>query len=224
VPWSFNFGKSLPHHRRQDFPRKKPAGQVPRPRTGDTHISPTNLRLHLVTTPDTDTDATPKDTAAMPCIRTLPRLVLAALSAPLAGALLVAPGSPCSTSCGNELSSSSPAEMVCREDAYTSSSAGIVFGNCVKCETSSTYATESGKQSDLQALTCKLQQQRSAAPKAANLGSGLTSHPKTICVSTWASVCGATWRIKMSKTLHVRRGEFLHLGLGATNHGLCRHS
>ncbi|KAK0626307.1 hypothetical protein B0T14DRAFT_391954, partial [Immersiella caudata] len=83
-------------------------------------------------------------------------LALAALSAPLAGALLVAPGSPCSTSCGNELSSSSPAEMVCREDAYKSSSAGIVFSNCVKCETSSTYATESGTQSDLQALTYNL--------------------------------------------------------------------
>lgn len=46
--------------------------------------------------------------------------------------------------------------MVCNTDALTTSSAGIVFENCIKCQTSSTYATASGQQSDLKALTYNL--------------------------------------------------------------------
>lgn len=71
--------------------------------------------------------------------------VAVAFSAPPTGALMVAPGSPCSTSCGNVLSSTSPDEMVCQESNYPSSSAGIVFQNCIKCETGSTYASEKGE-------------------------------------------------------------------------------
>lgn len=73
--------------------------------------------------------------------------------APVAVALMVAPGSPCSTPCGNTLSSTGPGELVCTEGGYTGSSAGTVFQNCINCELTSPYA--SGDVTDAQYLLCK---------------------------------------------------------------------
>ncbi|KAI0471781.1 hypothetical protein GGR56DRAFT_91474 [Xylariaceae sp. FL0804] len=71
---------------------------------------------------------------------------------PSAAALLVAPGSPCETSCGNVLSATTPDMIVCDDTAYASSSSGQVFQSCITCESTSTYSTTSGDRnvSDLQ--------------------------------------------------------------------------
>ncbi|KAK0719949.1 hypothetical protein B0H67DRAFT_486953 [Lasiosphaeris hirsuta] len=85
----------------------------------------------------------------------VPRIAVAAsISARLVAALIVSPGSPCSTSCGNVLGSTSPDEMVCDAASYSGKSAGIVFENCIKCETTSTYS--SGTQTDTQWLLYNL--------------------------------------------------------------------
>lgn len=54
-------------------------------------------------------------------------------------ALKVASGSPCSTDCGNVLASTSADEISCSKTDYTTSSAGVVFRNCVNCELTSTF-------------------------------------------------------------------------------------
>lgn len=51
-----------------------------------------------------------------------------AVAAPAARALLVAPGSPCSASCGNVLDSTSPADV----DCASSGAASQIFQGCVE--------------------------------------------------------------------------------------------
>ena len=82
-----------------------------------------------------------------------PRLAIAAaVSAPLAAALFVAPDSPCSKYCGNVLSSTATDEMPCNHGSLTSTSAGVVWEQCINCLVTSPYV--SGSKSDLQALLC----------------------------------------------------------------------
>ncbi|KAI1762813.1 hypothetical protein GGR53DRAFT_467961 [Hypoxylon sp. FL1150] len=69
-----------------------------------------------------------------------------------AAALLVANGSPCSTQCGNVLSSTTDDMIVCDESAYSTTTNGQVFEACIGCESTSSYSTTQGQQnvSDLQ--------------------------------------------------------------------------
>lgn len=74
-------------------------------------------------------------------------------------AILVAPGSPCASKCGNVLDKTSPDDLVCEEDQY-GSGAGLVFKSCLECQLGSSYVTESddfknGKDSDLQWMICE---------------------------------------------------------------------
>lgn len=68
-------------------------------------------------------------------------------------AILVVQGSPCDQYCGNVLSATHTDDLVCSESQYTSTSAGIVFEACTKCELTSNY-TANG-QTDLQWMACK---------------------------------------------------------------------
>lgn len=89
------------------------------------------------------------------------RLSLAALGLTTpALAILVAPGSPCASKCGNVLDKTSKDDIVCDEDGYDSG-AGLVFKSCLECELGSSYVTESdefksGKETDLQWMICEL--------------------------------------------------------------------
>ncbi|KAK0635498.1 hypothetical protein B0T17DRAFT_45596 [Bombardia bombarda] len=80
--------------------------------------------------------------------------VAVAFAAPQAAALLVAPDSPCSTSCGNVLSSTSGSDMACDAASYRGTTAGTVFESCITCETTSTYVSRN--QTDLQSLLYNL--------------------------------------------------------------------
>jgi len=80
-------------------------------------------------------------------------LVLITTFASSAVALLVTPDSPCEKNCGNVLSSTTGADIVCDESQYSLAPAGIVYQNCVGCEARSNFS-ENG-QSDLQWLLCK---------------------------------------------------------------------
>lgn len=78
-------------------------------------------------------------------------------------AILVAPGSPCASKCGNVLDKTSSDDLVCEEDQYDSG-AGLVFKSCVECQLSSSYVTESddfknGKDTDLQWMICEFSAQ-----------------------------------------------------------------
>jgi len=66
----------------------------------------------------------------------------------LAGAMLVASGSPCYLNCGNVLTNTTGSDMVCNENAISNS----VFQTCINCEITSTYSGKS--QTDLQWLLC----------------------------------------------------------------------
>src|SRR5690554_753406 len=75
-------------------------------------------------------------------------------------ALRVAPGSRCSTKCGNVLDSTSSESIVCKEEEYAAGD-GLVFEQCVNCELRSEHVVESqdfrsGKETDLQWMLCKL--------------------------------------------------------------------
>lgn len=85
--------------------------------------------------------------------------LLTTLLATPALAILVTPGSPCASKCGNVLDRTSADDLVCDEDAY-GSGAGAVFKSCVECELGSSYVAESdefsnGKESDLQWVLCE---------------------------------------------------------------------
>lgn len=71
--------------------------------------------------------------------------------APAASALLVAPGSPCATQCGNVLSSISGPDINCDANAYHVNQ-GVVFKNCIDCQLTSTYVHQN--QTDLQWMLC----------------------------------------------------------------------
>lgn len=74
--------------------------------------------------------------------------------APLAPALLVAPNSPCADQCGNVLTYDSGTDMTCSEEAYSTTTAGMVFENCINCQLNSRYAEQN--QTDLQWMLCAL--------------------------------------------------------------------
>lgn len=69
----------------------------------------------------------------------------------LSCALLVAPNSPCSASCGNVLTSTSGAEITCLDQDYASTTYGATFETCVNCEIASTYVDPQSGMTDLQA-------------------------------------------------------------------------
>ncbi|GJN85947.1 centromere/microtubule-binding protein cbf5 [Purpureocillium lilacinum] len=62
----------------------------------------------------------------------------AAIALPAAQAILVTPGSPCSTNCGNVLDSTSTDDIVCSEKSYVSAT-GQLFQGCVQCEMQSSF-------------------------------------------------------------------------------------
>ncbi|KAK0728209.1 hypothetical protein B0T26DRAFT_163552 [Lasiosphaeria miniovina] len=66
----------------------------------------------------------------------------------LADTLLVAPGSPCASVCGNELSSTSPDEIVCNDSGYKTTTAGSVWQQCITCQLTSAYYTQKNNKND----------------------------------------------------------------------------
>lgn len=73
-------------------------------------------------------------------------LLAAAAAAGLAEAVIVSPGSPCSSKCGNVPDSTAPDDIVCSQDAYAVE--GQLFQECVQCEVLSDHV--SSGQSDTQ--------------------------------------------------------------------------
>ncbi|UNI18960.1 hypothetical protein JDV02_005189 [Purpureocillium takamizusanense] len=79
--------------------------------------------------------------------------IAVSLALPAAQAILVAPGSPCSTNCGNVLDSTSPADLVCSEKSYASP-AGQLFQGCVQCELQSSFHRDN--KSDVESMLYNL--------------------------------------------------------------------
>jgi hypothetical protein len=65
-------------------------------------------------------------------------LSVAAAVLPAAEAVVVTPGSPCESNCGNVLGATAPDDLVCSQDAYAVGT-GEVFQSCVECEMMSGY-------------------------------------------------------------------------------------
>ncbi|KAK4100098.1 hypothetical protein N658DRAFT_428205 [Parathielavia hyrcaniae] len=85
----------------------------------------------------------------------IPRLsIAAAVSAPLAASLYVAPNSPCSRFCGNVLSSTAVDELPCDDGTLTGTSTGLVWEQCIDCLLTSEHV--SGDKTDLEALLYNL--------------------------------------------------------------------
>lgn len=80
---------------------------------------------------------------------TFTRSAAAAALVKSASAILVTSGSSCDQQCGNVLSATTPADIVCDQSNY-GSAAGVVFENCLNCEITSTYYTTNPNQSDQQ--------------------------------------------------------------------------
>ncbi|OAA40289.1 hypothetical protein NOR_05850 [Metarhizium rileyi] len=76
-------------------------------------------------------------------------ILLAALL-PAAQSILVPSASPCAPKCGNVLGSTSPDDLVCNQNSFSTDSTGQLFAGCVNCERSSTYY--SGNDSDIQSM------------------------------------------------------------------------
>ncbi|PHH87844.1 hypothetical protein CDD83_8331 [Cordyceps sp. RAO-2017] len=74
-------------------------------------------------------------------------------AAPAAQAILVAPGSPCSSGCGNVLDSTSTADLVCSTGAYAGAT-GQLFQGCVECEMRSRFSNRN--QSDVESMLYNL--------------------------------------------------------------------
>ena len=72
---------------------------------------------------------------------------------PAARALIIATGSPCAEECGNVLDSTSPEEIVCEQNEYTTTDAGDIFVNCLSCLSTSVYAAD-GNETDAQWMLC----------------------------------------------------------------------
>jgi hypothetical protein len=72
---------------------------------------------------------------------------------PAVKAIGVAPGSPCSTGCGNVLTSTSDTDLVCGQGSYTTNPTGQLFQSCLQCEQGSGYAA-SNNVSDTQWMLC----------------------------------------------------------------------
>lgn len=71
-------------------------------------------------------------------------------AAGLARAIIVAPGSPCATKCGNVLDGTAPDELTCAQDDYLTD--GHLFQECLECQLYSDYAGEG--QTDTQWALC----------------------------------------------------------------------
>lgn len=71
-------------------------------------------------------------------------------AAVLAEAVIVAPDSPCTTSCGNVLDATSTDDLVCSQDEYALQ--GNLFQKCVECELHSDYV--GGGETDQQWMLC----------------------------------------------------------------------
>ena len=80
--------------------------------------------------------------------------VVVALAASRGAAVGVAPSSPCAVQCGNDLSSTSGADLVCGDASY-GSQAGQTFEACVGCELDSAYVDAATGESDLHWLLCR---------------------------------------------------------------------
>ncbi|KAH8664183.1 hypothetical protein BX600DRAFT_294339 [Xylariales sp. PMI_506] len=80
-------------------------------------------------------------------------LAVGAVFLRFSAAVFVAAGSSCETQCGNVLSSTSQADVDCEESSFTNS-AGVVWENCLNCESTSTYytTTKNSTITDLQAM------------------------------------------------------------------------
>ena len=86
-------------------------------------------------------------------LRLTTTLGAASLALPATQAMLVAPGSPCSTSCSNVLDSTAPDELACAEGSYAAAT-GKLFQGCVVCEMRSAFHADN--RSDVQSMLCRL--------------------------------------------------------------------
>lgn len=86
-------------------------------------------------------------------MRTASAFAIAWAALPAARALVVTPGSDCETKCGNVLDSTSPDEIVCKQQDYSTTDAGKMFTDCLTCLEHSVY-TQDGKQTDTQWMLC----------------------------------------------------------------------
>lgn len=84
----------------------------------------------------------------------LARVLALGLCLGQATAIHVATGSQCQSLCGNVHDSTSPDDVVCKENEYANSAAGMVFQQCTTCQLGSDYV--SGRESDLQWLLYNL--------------------------------------------------------------------
>ncbi|KJZ74221.1 hypothetical protein HIM_06452 [Hirsutella minnesotensis 3608] len=72
-----------------------------------------------------------------------------AAALPVAQAILASPDSPCSTTCGNVLDSTSPADLVCDRGGF-SGTTGQLFQGCLECEMHSGF--HDGNRSDVKSM------------------------------------------------------------------------
>ncbi|KAM4056154.1 centromere/microtubule binding protein cbf5-like protein [Hirsutella rhossiliensis] len=105
-----------------------------------------------------------------------------AVALPAAHAILVTPGSPCSTSCGNVLDSTSTADIVC-DEAGPSGAAAQLFQGCVECEMGSGYFHNN--QSDVQSVLYNLRYAVSYCLFGVPINENLVNNP---CITSKA--CG----------------------------------
>lgn len=70
-------------------------------------------------------------------------------------ALQSLPNSPCAIQCGNDLGSTTGADIVCNNGDFSGTPAGQTFQSCVTCQLGSTYVDPATKQSDLQWALCE---------------------------------------------------------------------
>lgn len=92
-----------------------------------------------------------------------------------AAALLTPEGSPCRTLCGNTPDSTSEDEIVCDDVAYADDDAGVLYQQCVTCEMTSNYHTDSND-TDVDAMLCM-----APVPLFWRCPQWLTIRPKTTC-------------------------------------------
>ncbi|PSR90816.1 hypothetical protein BD289DRAFT_365470 [Coniella lustricola] len=79
------------------------------------------------------------------------RLIASVASFKFATAILVTTGSTCDQQCGNILTATTPADIVCQNSDF-SGSTGTVMKNCMNCELTSTYYTTNPNSTDQQWL------------------------------------------------------------------------
>lgn len=111
--------------------------------------------------------------------------VLGALAALLRSsiAILVVQGSPCDQSCGNVLSATHSNDLVCNETQYASTSAGVVFEACTRCELKSNYTADG--QTDLQWMACEWLSPSPSSRPETNTGHARQYPVRHILLSVW---------------------------------------